>query len=98
MALAFSQAFANQKVPQEVGIHRSKFPRVGFTVWARNRARTEAALMAFEAELVLVLQLPPSAVPHNMYGGRSAATLRLAASFTVKDAARRGCVPRSGQE
>lgn len=67
VALACSQAFAIQMVPKEVGTYRTRFPQVGFTVQIRDHVQA-AALVAFEADLVLVLQPPPSAELHALSG------------------------------
>lgn len=70
VALACSQAFATQMVPEEVKAYRAQFPQVSFTVQVRDHAQAEAALVAFEADLALVLQPPPSAVLHRLYVGQ----------------------------
>ncbi|MFE1597928.1 LysR family transcriptional regulator [Methylobacterium sp. ID0610] len=61
VALAGSQAFVNQVLPEEVELYRARFPQVTFTVQVRDHAQAVAALTAFEADLALVLQPPPSA-------------------------------------
>lgn len=70
VALACSQAFVTQMVPEEVEAYRAQFPQVGFTVQVRDHAQAVAALVAFEADLALVLQPPPSAVLHTLYAGQ----------------------------
>ncbi|ACA14964.1 transcriptional regulator, LysR family [Methylobacterium sp. 4-46] len=60
VALACSQAFVNQVVPEEVELYRGHFPQVTFTVQVRDHVQAVAALAAFEADLALVLQPPPS--------------------------------------
>ena len=70
VALACSQAFVTRLVPEEVETYRRQFPKVGFTVEVRDHARAVAALIAFEADLALVLQPPPSAELHTLYVGR----------------------------
>ena len=61
VALACSQAFVTQVVPEEVQAYRARFPQVGFTVQVRDHVQAVAALTAFDADLALVLQPPPSA-------------------------------------
>ena len=70
VALACSQAFVTQVVPEEVQAYREKFPQVGFTVQVRDHVQAVAALTAFEADLALVLQPPPSADLHVLYACR----------------------------
>ena len=70
VALACSQAFVTRIVPEEVEVYRARFPQVGFTVQVRDHAMAVAALVAFEADLALVLQPPPSAELHMIYVGR----------------------------
>ena len=70
VALACSQAFVTRIVPEEVEAYRARFPQVGFTVQVRDHAMAVAALVAFEADLALVLQPPPSAELHMIYVGR----------------------------
>lgn len=69
VALACSQAFVIRVVPDEVGTYRARFPQVGFTVQVRDHVRAAAALVAFEADLALVLQPPPSAELQQLYAG-----------------------------
>ncbi len=69
VALACSQAFVTQTVPEEVEAYRAQFPQVGFTVQVRDHAQAVAALIAFEADLALVLEPPPSADLHPLYTG-----------------------------
>ena len=70
VALACSQAFVTQVVPEEVQAYRERFPQVGFTVQVRDHVQAVAALTAFEADLALVLQPPPSADLHVLYSCR----------------------------
>ena len=70
VALACSQAFAIQMVPEEVETYRARFPQVGFTVQVRDHAQAAAALVAFEADLALVLQPPPSAELYPLFSGQ----------------------------
>lgn len=70
VAVACSQAFIIRVVPEEVEAYRVRFPQVGFTVQVRDHARAIAALVAFEADLGLVLQPPPSAELHQLYVGQ----------------------------
>ncbi|GJE01305.1 LysR family transcriptional regulator [Methylobacterium isbiliense] len=60
VAIACSQAFVNHVVPDEVEAYRTRFPQVSFTVQVRDHAQAVAAVTAFEADLALVLQPPPS--------------------------------------
>jgi len=69
VALACSQAFVTQTVPEEVEAYRARYPQVGFTVQVRDHAQAVAALTAFEADLALVLEPPPSADLHPLYSG-----------------------------
>ncbi|MCJ2052420.1 LysR family transcriptional regulator [Methylobacterium sp. J-070] len=69
VALACSQAFVTQVVPEEVEIYRARFPQVGFTVQVRDHAQAVTALANFEADLALILQPPPSAELHLLYSG-----------------------------
>ena len=70
VAIACSQAFVTQLVPEEVEAYRAQHPQVGFNVQVRDHAKAVAALVAFEADLALVLQPPPSAALHLLYAGR----------------------------
>ena len=69
VALACSQAFVTQVVPEEVETYRARFPLVGFTVQVRDHAQAVTALATFEADLALILQPPPSADLHPLYAG-----------------------------
>lgn len=69
VALACSQAFVTQVVPEEVEAYRAEFPQVGFTVQVRDHIQAVAAVVAFEADLALILQPPPSAELHLLYSG-----------------------------
>ncbi|MET0367719.1 MAG: LysR family transcriptional regulator [Methylobacterium sp.] len=75
VALACSQAFVTQVVPEEVETYRARFPLVGFTVQVRDHAQAVTALSTFEADLALILQPPPSADLHPLYSGHQ--TLRV---------------------
>ena len=70
VALACSQAFVTQVVPEEVEAYRARFPQVGFTVQVRDHAQAVTALAAFEADLALILQPPPSAELHPLFSGQ----------------------------
>jgi DNA-binding transcriptional LysR family regulator len=69
VALSCSQAFVTQVVPEEVETYRARFPQVGFTVQVRDHAQAVTALVAFEADLALILQPPPTAELHPLYSG-----------------------------
>jgi DNA-binding transcriptional LysR family regulator len=70
VALACSQAFVTRVVPEEVEAYRARFPQVGFTVQVRDHLQAVAAVVAFEADLALIIQPPPSAELHLLYSGR----------------------------
>jgi DNA-binding transcriptional LysR family regulator len=70
VALACSQAFVTQVVPEEVEAYRARFPQVGFTVQVRDHVQAVNALSAFEADIALILQPPPSADLHFLYSGQ----------------------------
>jgi DNA-binding transcriptional LysR family regulator len=61
VAVACSQAFAHELVPGEIEAYRSSHPLVSFTVLVRDHVHAVASLIAFEADLALVLQPPPAA-------------------------------------
>jgi DNA-binding transcriptional LysR family regulator len=61
VALACSQAFAHELVPDEIKAYRAQHPLVSFTVLVRDHVHAVAALTAFDADLALVLQPPPAA-------------------------------------
>jgi DNA-binding transcriptional LysR family regulator len=69
VALACSQAFVTQVVPEEVETYRARFPQVGFTVQVRDHVQAVTALVAFEADLALILQPPPTVELHPLYSG-----------------------------
>jgi DNA-binding transcriptional LysR family regulator len=69
VSLACSQAFVTQVVPEEVEAYRARFPQVGFMVQVRDHAQAVTALAAFEADLALILQPPPSAELHPLFSG-----------------------------
>ena len=60
VAVACSQAFAHQLLPEEIEAYRSRHPLVSFTLQVRDHADAVAALIAFEADLALVVQPPPA--------------------------------------
>ncbi|GJD50450.1 HTH-type transcriptional regulator HdfR [Methylobacterium crusticola] len=70
VALACSQAFVTHVMPDEVEAYRARFPLVSFTVQVRDHVQAVAALTAFEADLALVLQPPPSADLHVLLACR----------------------------
>jgi DNA-binding transcriptional LysR family regulator len=70
VALACSQAFVTRVVPEEVEAYRARFPQVGFTVQVRDHIQAVAAVVAFEADLALIIQPPPSAELHLLYSCR----------------------------
>lgn len=59
VALVCSQAFVDHVVPDEVAAYRARFPEVSFSVEVRDHAQATAALVAYDAELALILQPPP---------------------------------------
>ena len=69
VSLACSQAFLTQLVPEEVEAYRALFPQVGFMVQVRDHAQAVTSLAAFEADLALILQPPPSAELHPLFSG-----------------------------
>ncbi len=69
VALVCSQAFVTQVIPEEVETYRARFPQVGFEVQVRDHAQAVNALVAFEADLALILQPPPTAELHPLYSG-----------------------------
>lgn len=70
VSLACSSAFVTRIVPEEVESYRREFPQVGFTVQVRDHSQSVAALSAFEADLALVIQPPPSAELQALFAGR----------------------------
>lgn len=83
VALACSQAFVTRMIPEEVETYRAQFPQVGFTVQVRDHAQAVAALVAFEADLALVLEPPPSAELHVLYAGRQSLRALMRASHPL---------------
>ena len=69
VSIACSQAFVTRVVPEEVESYRARFPQVGFMVQVRDHAQAVTALAAFEADLALILQPPPSADLYPLYAG-----------------------------
>jgi DNA-binding transcriptional LysR family regulator len=61
VALACSQAFAHELVPDEIKAYRAQHPLVSFAVLVRDHVHAIAALTTFDADLALVLQPPPAA-------------------------------------
>lgn len=61
VAIACSQAFAHDVVPGNIQTYRASHPQVSFTVLVRDHVHAVAALLAFEADVALVLQPPPAA-------------------------------------
>lgn len=60
VAIACSQAFAHELVPNEIETYRAQHPLVSFTVLVRDHTYAIDALTAFEADLAVVLQPPPA--------------------------------------
>ncbi|WP_298954540.1 LysR family transcriptional regulator [uncultured Methylobacterium sp.] len=83
VALACSQAFVNHVVPEEVEAYRARFPQVSFTVQVRDHVQAVAALVAFEADLALVLQPPPSADLHVLFACRQPVCALMRASHPL---------------
>ncbi|MCC0808201.1 LysR family transcriptional regulator [Methylobacterium sp. W2] len=83
VALACSQAFVNQVVPDEVRAYRARFPQVSFTVQVRDHAQAVAALASFESDLALVLQPPPSADLHALFTCRQTLCVVMRASHPL---------------
>lgn len=59
VALVCSQAFIDTVMPAEVGAFRTRHPGVTFSVQVRDHAQAAAALIAYDADLALVLQPVP---------------------------------------
>ena len=59
VAVACSQAFADNVMPDEVEAYRARHPLVTFAVQVRDHADAVAALLSYEADLALVLEPPP---------------------------------------
>ncbi|TXN22173.1 LysR substrate-binding domain-containing protein [Methylobacterium sp. WL19] len=85
VALACSQAFVNQIVPDEVRAYRARYPLVSFTVQVRDHAQAVAALVSFEADLALVLQPPPSADLHALFTCRQTLCVVMRASHPLAE-------------
>lgn len=60
VAVACSQAFSNDVMPDEIHAYRARHPLVSFAVLVRDRMNAVDALLAFDADLALILQ-PPQA-------------------------------------
>lgn len=60
VAIACSQAFAHELVPDEIERYRAQHPLVSFTVLVRDHVHAVNALTAFEADIALILQPPPA--------------------------------------
>ena len=70
VAIACSQAFADHVMPDEIQAYRASFPLVSFVVQVRDHAHAVAALIAYEAELALILQPPPAPELQVLLSGR----------------------------
>lgn len=60
VAVACSQAFAHDLIPGEIEAYRAQHPLVSFNVLVRDHSHAVEALLAFEADIALVLQPPPA--------------------------------------
>ncbi len=60
VAIVCSQAFVDSVMPDEIAAFRARFPDVSFSVQIRDHAQATAALIAYDAELALILQPPPT--------------------------------------
>ncbi|BAT59127.1 HTH-type transcriptional regulator GltC [Variibacter gotjawalensis] len=60
VAIACSQAFAHELIPNEIEAYRAQHPLVSFTVLVRDHTFAVEALTSFEADLAVVLQPPPA--------------------------------------
>lgn len=60
VAIACSQAFAHELIPNEIEAYRIQHPLVSFTVLVRDHSHAVEALTAFEADIAMVLQPPPA--------------------------------------
>ena len=58
VALACSQAFAYQVIPEEIERYRAQHPLVTFSVRVRDHAHAVAALISLEADVALILHPP----------------------------------------
>jgi len=59
VAVACSQAFAHELIPDEIETYRARHPLVAFSVLVRDHTHAVEALNAFEADIAVVLQPPP---------------------------------------
>lgn len=66
VAVACSQAFAHELIPNEIEAYRTQHPLVSFTVLVRDHAYAIEALTAFEADVAVVLQPPPAPELHML--------------------------------
>ncbi|TDR88876.1 LysR family transcriptional regulator [Enterovirga rhinocerotis] len=64
VAIACSQAFAHELVPDEIQTYRAQHPFVSFKVLVRDHAYAVDALTSFEADVAVVLQPPPAPELH----------------------------------
>jgi DNA-binding transcriptional LysR family regulator len=60
VAVACSQAFAHELVPNEIETYRARHPLVSFSVLVRDHVHAIEALGAFEADIAVILQPPPA--------------------------------------
>ena len=60
VAVACSQAFAHELIPNEIEAYRAQHPLVSFTVLVRDHVHAVEALIGFEADIAVVLQPPPA--------------------------------------
>ena len=60
VAVACSQAFAHELIPNEIEAYRKQHPLVSFTVLVRDHTHAVDALISFEADIAIVLQPPPA--------------------------------------
>lgn len=70
VAIACSQAFVDHVMPDEIEAYRALHPLVSFVVQVRDHAHAVAALVAYEAELALILQPPPTPELQVLLSGR----------------------------
>ena len=71
VAIACSQAFVMQLIPEVLQTYRDQFPEVSFAIKVRDHAQGTSALGTMEADLALVLQPPPSADIHVLQSCRT---------------------------
>lgn len=64
IAVACSQAFADNVMPDEIQAYRASHPLVSFTVQVRDHTHAVAALIAYDADVALILQPPPAPELH----------------------------------